>query len=274
MNQKTGIIIGAIVVVLALGGFGYWFVLGEPEAPSAPIEAIPLDPPTEVAEAEVVEPEPIDVPEEAEEPEVLPTEPPVEPTSEPTAVAEAVEEAVATAITWGIDSEQSTARFELDEDLNGERITVVGVADQVAGQMRFNAADLSTAEIGTIQVNARTFATDNDRRNNAIQNRILQTGDYEFVTFEPTNIVGMPATAAVGGTVQFDIEGNLTIRDVTLPVTFSAIVDLIDTNTIEGTVATIIAYSDFGINVPQVPVIANVEEELEIYIDFRANPVE
>ena len=83
-----------------------------------------------------------------------------------------------------------------------------------------------------------------------------------------------PSNAAVGDTVEFEIEGNLTIRDVTLPVTFSAVVDFVDTTTIEGSVATVIIYSDFGINVPNVPVIANVEEELEIYIDFRANPIE
>lgn len=273
MNQRNGMILGVLALLVALGAFGYWFVLREPEAPSAPIEAIPLDPPTEVAEVEVVEPEPNE-PEPVEVVKEPVVEPTAEPIMEPTAVAEVIEEAVGTALTWGMDSEQSTARFELDEDLNGERITVVGIADQVAGQIRFNPADLSTAEIGTIQVNARTFVTDNTRRNNAIQNRILQTGTYEFVTFEPTNISGMPATAAVGDTVQFEIEGNFTVRDVTLPATFSAIVDFVDTNTIEGTVATILNYSDFGINIPQVPVIANVEEELEIYIDFRANPVE
>lgn len=178
------------------------------------------------------------------------------------------------AATWGIDSEQSTARFELDEDLNGSRITVVGTSDQVAGQLRFDPADLSTAQVGIIQVNARTFVTESSNRNRSIQNRILQTGDYEFIIFEPTNLVGLPASAAVGDTVQFDIEGNLTIRDVTLPVTFSAVVDFVDETTIEGTVATVILYSDFGINIPDVPAVANVEDELEIYIDFQANPIE
>ncbi|MEM9777909.1 MAG: YceI family protein, partial [Chloroflexota bacterium] len=69
-------------------------------------------------------------------------------------------------------------------------------ADQVAGQMRFDTNDLSTAEIGIIQINARTFVTDDNRRNNAIQNRILQTGEHEFITFTPTNITRLPESVS------------------------------------------------------------------------------
>jgi polyisoprenoid-binding protein YceI len=286
MTKKNGILAGIVVIVIALG-VGYWYVLGPSAAPSAPIEAIPLEPaptqevveveptdePTsEPTEAPVIEPtEPYEVAEfvveVAEATEVPVVEPTVEPTPEPT-------EVVSNPITWAIDTEQSTARFELDEDLQGVRTKVVGVANQLAGQIRFDPADLSTAQIGTLQVNARTFVTDNNNRNRAIQNRILQTGDHEFVTFEPTGISGIPDSVAVGETIEFAIEGNLTVRGETNPVVFSAVVTYVDENTIEGTVASIVTYADFGINIPQVDFIANVEEELEIYIDFLANPVE
>lgn len=258
MNRRTQLITGALAAVVALAAFGYWFVLREPEAPSAPIEAIPLEPEDESAQDALTELTNEDEGTEAE------------------SAVEAIEEEVVeiNPITWTIDSNRSTARFELDEDLQGQRITVVGTADQVAGQLRFDTNDLSTVEIGIIQINARTFVTDDNRRNNAIQNRILQTGEYEFVTFEPTNIVGLPANVALRDDIQFQIEGNLTIRDVTNPVTFDAMVKWVDTNTIDGTAATVIEYSAWGINVPNVPAIANVEEELELYIDFRANPAE
>lgn len=263
MNGRSRLIVGVLVAVVALGGFGYWFVLREPEAPSEPIQAIPLEESEEVETAEEEALSQVEVEDSAGELEAESAE-------------EAVEEEVVepNPITWSIDPNQSTARFELDEDLRDERITVVGIADQVAGQMRFDPEALSTAEIGTIQVNARTFVTDNDRRNNAIQNRILQTATYEFVTFEPTGINGLPASANIRDNIPFQIEGNLTIRDVTNSVTFDAMVKWVDTNTIEGSASTVIVYEEFGINVPNVPIIANVEEELELYIDFRANPSE
>lgn len=259
MSGRSRLIVGVLAAVVALGGFGYWFVLREPEAPSGPIQAIPLEsddesePATEQSE-----------PSEGESG-----------TASESAV-EAIEGEVVESnpITWSIDPNQSSARFELDEDLQGQRITVVGTADQVAGQMRFDTNDLSTAEIGIIQINARTFVTDDNRRNNAIQNRILQTGEHEFITFIPTNITRLPESVSIRDDVQFQIEGDLTIRDVTNPVAFDAMVKWVDTNTIDGTASTVIDYSDWGINIPNVPAIANVEEELEIYIDFRANPAE
>lgn len=282
MNNRTGLIVGALAVIIALGAFGYWFVLREPEAPSAEIEAIPIEPETveeeiveevvEEPEPEVVEPEPVVEVEEAAAEEEMVEEPEI--AEETDEMIPEEPEPAGGLITWQINSDTATARFELDEDLNGERITVVGVADQVAGQLRFDPADLSSAEVGVIQINARTFVTDNDRRNNAIQNRILQTGEFEFVTFEPTAVTGLPTSAAPGETLEFEIEGNLTVRGTTNPVVFSAVIDYLDGNTIEGTAAAIILYSDFGINVPNVPVIANVEEELELYIDFTAVPIE
>jgi hypothetical protein len=52
---------------------------------------------------------------------------------------------------------------------------VIGITDQVAGEASVNLADLSQTRLGVILVNARTLATDQDRRNQAIRNRILQT---------------------------------------------------------------------------------------------------
>ena len=72
---------------------------------------------------------------------------------------------------WRID-----CAFELDEDLRGSRITVVGMTDQVAGEVALDFANLADTQVGTIQINARTLATDNNFRNRAIQNEILQTG--------------------------------------------------------------------------------------------------
>ena len=38
-----------------------------------------------------------------------------------------------------------------------------------------------------------------------------------------------------------------------------------------GTATTIIARADYGLTIPSVPNVANVEEEVELYIDFLAN---
>src|SRR3712207_650489 len=94
--------------------------------------------------------------------------------------------------------EESEVRFVLDEVLNNEDVTVVGTTNQVAGELEVNADDPSATRIGTIQINARTLTTDNDFRNRAIQNRILETESYEYITFVPTEIVGLPESGEVG----------------------------------------------------------------------------
>ena len=155
--------------------------------------------------------------------------------------------------------------------MRGERITVVGETDQVAGELSLDLANLGSTQVGVMQINARGLETDNDFRNRAIQNEILNTGDFEFITFEPTAVNGLPDSAAVGDTVEFTIDGNLTVTDITQPATFNVTATVVSEAQITGTATAVITQSDFGINIPSVPNVANVEEEIELYIDFTAN---
>lgn len=268
MNRHFSLMI-VLLMALALAACG---VLQEPEAASGTIEAIPL----ETQSAGIVE---------ATEPaaEAAPTELPIEPTLAPEATAEVeppteapvteapTEAPAGTAAVFTIDQAASQVRFQLDEDLRGVRTTVIGTTDQVAGQLSLNLADLSQTQVGIIQINARALATDNNFRNRAIQNEILDTGAFEFITFTPTGIEGLPASAAVGQTVSFTLVGDLTIRDVTLPATFAVEATAVSETQITGTATAVVNRADFGLDIPSVPNVANVEEEVELYIDFTAN---
>lgn len=237
-KQVSKSVLLLLIAVLALSACG---VLSEPEAPSAPIEAIPL--------AEQGEP--------AGESEVESDAP-------------AAESAVSQTI-YQITPAGSSVRFELDEDLRGERITVVGQTDQVAGELALDLANPGSAQVGVIQINARGLTTDNNFRNRAIQNEILNTGNFEFITFTPTAVNGLPGSAAVGDTVEFTIDGDLTITDQTQPVTFNVSATLVSEGQIVGTATAVINRTDFGLNIPSVPSVANVEEEVDLIITFTAN---
>lgn len=242
------------LVVLVASGCG---VFQAPEEASGTIEAIPLELPTNTP-APVTQPTDTAAPAETEA--VTPVE-----TDEPAAEQSANQLRI-----YSIDPASSQVRFELDEDLRGSRITVVGLTNQVAGEFAADPGDLSTVQVGTLQINARTLQTDNNFRNNAIQNEILDTGAYEFISFTPTAVNGLPAAAAVGETVSFTIDGDLTIRDITRPVTFTVSASMVTDQQISGTASTVINRTDFNLNIPSVPNVANVEEEVELYIDFVA----
>lgn len=174
---------------------------------------------------------------------------------------------------YSIVPDASEARFVIDEVLQGQPKTVVGTTSQVAGQIALDPADLDSAQVGTITINARTLTTDSEQRNRAIQNRILQTAQHEYITFEPTRLVGLPDGAAGGAAVPFQIVGNLTIGGVTKEATFDATVTPATTDRLQGSATTTIRYADWGLNIPQVPVVAGVADTVQLQLNFVATQV-
>jgi polyisoprenoid-binding protein YceI len=220
--------------------------LSAPEEASAPIQAIPV-----ATQADVVENE---AGEESQEPKA--DSPPV-----------------AGTVTLQIVQDESEARFKIDEVLNGSPNTVVGTTNQVAGEILINIDDPPATQVGTIQVNARTLSTDNSFRNRAIANTILETGTYEFITFTPSEVIGFPESPVLGETISFQIIGNLTVRDVTNEVVFDVSATPVSESRLEGSASTTILRSDYGLKIPSVPRVADVSEEVILFLDFVAVPV-
>ena len=173
-----------------------------------------------------------------------------------------------------LSPDNSTATFTLQEDLRGVRIDVVGVTNQVAGDIIVNLEDPSASQIGVIAINARTIETDNSFRNQAIRGQILRSAEnaFEFITFTPTAIVGISAepSAGIGKTLAFEVQGDLTIIGNTRPVTFTVSATLTDADTLTGEATTVVRWRDWGIRIPSVPSVANITEEVTLTLNFSA----
>lgn len=256
-KRFTRVFFASLLLLISLSACG---LLRAPEEASAPIEAIPL----ELATATTQPDEVAAAPTSTSAAEASPTAAAME---EPTPTSDVFSAGVRI---FTISQADSEVRFELDEDLRGNRITVVGVTDQVAGEFALNFDDLSQIQVGVLQINARALLTDNDFRNRAIQNEILRTGQYEFITFTPTAVTGLPASAATGDEINFTIAGDLTIRNMTKPVVFNVTAAAVSDSQISGTASAVVLRADFELNIPSVPNVANVEEEVELFIDFKA----
>ncbi len=258
---RTVIGMGLLALVLIAGGLAYT-VLRTPAEASGPIEAIPLATSTAAPSAD--------------NPTTQATTEAATATTETSATgAPATTPTSATAsepVVMQIVQAESEARFIIDEVLNNAPTTVVGTTDQVAGEIAVDPNDPSQSRVGIIQVNARTLTTDNEFRNRAIKNQILQTDQYEFITFTPREIIGLPQSGAVGQTYTFQIVGDLTIRDVSREVTFDVTVTPVSESRLEGSASTTIRYADFGITIPQVRQVASVDEDVRLEIDFVATP--
>ena len=212
------------------------------------------------------------------QPEPEPTDTPVpEPEPAPTATAVPQEESEAESVespvvgrTFVIAPEESEARFIIDEELFGQPKTVVGTTSALSGELTVVAANPSASQIGVIQIDADTFITDHDRRNGAIRRFILQSNRHRYITFNATALTGLPAEVAVGEEVQFEISGDLTVREITKPVLFDVTLQVVSETEIQGTASTVVALETFELTIPQVPSVANVGEEFIVEFDFVA----
>ena len=169
-----------------------------------------------------------------------------------------------------IEPEQSQVRFTLSEVLRGNPNEVVGTSKQVAGEIAVTPNDLSATKVGVIRIDARTLTTDDSRRNRTINNFILDTRTYEYITFTPTEIKGLQGAAEQGKPLKFQIAGDLTIRDVTHPAVFEVSAKADSTTQLSGTATTTINRADYKLNIPSVPFVASVSEQVKLDIDFVA----
>lgn len=272
MNRRFFLISALVVIVVgALGGYTLWnWFLGSSQTASGPIQAVPLqdNAATPTASSQVAASQPTGTPQVASQATATQDASPTTSGSQVAATASPSGLQV-----FQISQTDSQAQFTIYEELMGSPNNVVGTTNQVAGQIGVNFNDLSTAKVGVIQVDARGLATDSNMRNRMIQNRILNTGNFEYVTFTPSKISGLSGSASIGQSVQFQITGNLTIQDVTKPVTFDVTAKAVSNSQISGKATATIQRSDFNLQIPSVPRVANVGEQVTLEIDFIANAV-
>jgi polyisoprenoid-binding protein YceI len=170
---------------------------------------------------------------------------------------------------------ETEARFLIDEILNGSPFKVVGVTNQVAAQILIDPNNPANVQLGPVTVNARTFVTDSGNRNRAIQNEILDTAEFEFVTFTPKTFIGLPATGAVGDTFSFQILGDLTVRNVTQEVTFDLTVTIESDQRLSGFARTMVSREQFDLGVIRLPFsVAEVSDPFTLELDFVAEAVQ
>ena len=99
-------------------------------------------------------------------PEATATAPPASPTAA----------GASAQVTLRIVPEESEVRFIIDEVLAGSPNTVVGTTTAVSGEIRGSFADPQGVQVGLLQVDLSTLLTDNNFRNRAIRDFILETG--------------------------------------------------------------------------------------------------
>jgi len=246
-------LITLILTALLLGGCGG-------TAPSPTIEAVqPIQ--TEVAmmtEAPMATVEP------------TPTED--VPTQAPATEAPAAQLPATGAVAYQIVPGESNLQYEVAETFindNNRLNLAVGVTTQISGEILVHTAAPQSSQIGTITADISQFQSDSGRRDNAIRERFLQSSQYPTVTFTATQIEGLPESYTQGQEIPLTINGDLTIREVTRPVTFQATA-MLEGDTLSGSATTTILMSDYGFGPISILGMLNTEDEARVTLTFVA----
>ena len=211
----------------------------------------------------------------AAEPTAAPAaEPTAAPAAEPTA-APAVEPTAAPAAsgmrTFTIVTEQSSASYEVQEKFLNRAAPnkAIGTTKAVEGELQLSLDGQPTGQISKITVDLRQLTSDSSRRDSRIRSEWLESDKYPFATFTSTEVQGAPASYTDGQEVSFKLVGNMTIREVTKPVTFD-VVGKLQGDTITGTATTQLLMKDFGFDPPNIAGILTVDDGVTVTVNFTA----
>lgn len=176
--------------------------------------------------------------------------------------------------TFQIVPEKSEARFIIREELFGNPKTVIGRTREISGAVSVDLAGLQEIQVTPVWVDARDLKTNDSFRNRTLRRQILLSAqdEYQYVVFEPTDFEDLPAATVVsiGEPFSFSVTGDLTIRGITQPVTFTMVATATSQTELSASGTTTVLRSDYELGIPSVPGVANVSEEVRLTVDILA----
>ena len=183
--------------------------------------------------------------------------------------------------TFVIVSEESKASYIVGEEFLGGSleqlgispgpVTAVGTTQQIEGQMQLNSDDLTDAQAlgpNNFTVNIESLTSDDERRDDRIKEHNLESSKYPLAKFTATAMQGLPAEYARGQKISFQLLGDLTVREITVPAVFDVTATIID-DSITGKMSTNLQMTDFGFDPPDWAGIRTVENDFIIEIEFK-----
>ncbi len=262
---RPRVLIAAVLVVLAAGGFGLYLFFKDDAPPPVSLDAAvdqigsDDDPTTTVVESETTTPDPA-TPDTTAAPET-------------TAAAPSAGDVSGS---WTVDTESgefdyetatgSFVGFRVNEELAAiGSATAVGRTGTLTGSIEIDGTTLTAA---TFEVDMTTITTNESRRDSRVQDA-LETDQFPTASFVLASPVDLGAGAAGGEAIAVTASGDLTVHGVTLSVEFPIEAQLVD-STVVVVGSLDLVFSDYGVEVPSAPVVLSADDRgiLELQLLF------
>ncbi|MEP7199508.1 MAG: YceI family protein [Chloroflexota bacterium] len=166
------------------------------------------------------------------------------------------------------------ARYRVREQL--ARVSfpsdAVGATKAVTGTIVAKPDGTIVSTESKFQVDLSTLKSDENQRDNFIKRDTLQTNRYPYAVFVPTKIEGLTLPLPTTGDVSFKLIGDLTIRNVTKPVTWD-VKGTLNGNDAKGTATTSFTWDYFNLSKPNVFTVLSVEDTIKLELDLHLRRV-
>jgi len=177
--------------------------------------------------------------------------------------------------TFQLVPEQSSMQYFVEEEFFGQAVpfvTAIGQTRALNGSVALQIEGNTVIESGTFEADISTLTSDRPRRDQAIRDRWLQSSRYPIATFVATDVLNVPVDADYGQDIRFQISGDMTIREVTNPLTWDMTARL-DGDRLSGTATTFFYMKEYGFDPPDIAGILRVTDGVTVTVDFVAQEV-
>ncbi len=173
-----------------------------------------------------------------------------------------------------VDPAQTTVEYAVSEVLLGNNQITRGRTNAVEGEFQLYMQNGQVfVALSNFQVDLRTLTTDNNVRDQAIRKNWLESDKFPKAIFVANAVQGLPADAVQNQPYKFQVTGDMTIRNITRPLTFEVTVTVTG-QTIRGEGTATLYMKDFGFDPPSIAGTTIVSDPVKVTIKGVANLIE
>lgn len=172
-----------------------------------------------------------------------------------------------------IVADESQAGYAVEEEFFGQDVsffTTMGSTAVISGEIEIviRGSEVSLGD-NRIEVNLDTLQSDDPRRDRRLRTQWLESELYPLAVFRGRSIANFPADPAEDQPLNFQLTGDMTIREITNPMTFDVTATL-SGDMLSGTATGNLLMVDYGFEPPSVAGILQVTDGVTVTVDFAA----
>lgn len=147
----------------------------------------------------------------------------------------------------------------------------IGATSAITGQLVLDADGAVVVAESKFVIDVTKLTSDKERRDGYLQRNTLETAQHPTVTLVPTDLRGLPTPLPDAGAFSFEMDANLTIKNVTRSVRWQ-VSAVAEHGGFSGKASTSFPFEAFQLTQPKVSVVLSVENDIRLEYDFHLVP--